>query len=585
MNSKRVILVISTWFLIVLTIILKCDSAKKDHSKRSKGRSCKPPCRVCAEWEDSCNLPARTTSEDAANRKLYFFVNPNTGFTTVRNRTTSPFPFQYRIVTNFTDTEEWWITRFMYYVLKLSLERERSNSKNGVTVYDIAEDKFGDEMRLSWQKQYKKFLNIDSAYRSNQLSVSNDKLQNTLAAMREVANEGISDSRFYEIQAVYSLGPNHPEFDIVYDAYLNWMEMLLEDVAMPEVSPLSATDKCAVFMDNRRDRSIPISIKHTMSMLGPEWALVIFHTHENEQFLRESLKFSKASFKEVVFRRMQKLSWDICSSIRASSLFYSTLPHSCQHVLIFESDAIMRKKTNLSQFTQENFPTVGAPWVWCAEQWCRYGGNGGATLRHREAMISITSEIRCDTYSCHSIDLYSETNSTVGYEYNTEDVFLARQFYEHREIYEDRMPTFDQQRQFAVETYYYHDPVWLHKAWDYMHPINAIELMATAFTHYQFKDSLMLGDDDIAGSNDSDKVGMKVAQHEQTGGTVIEAELTMEGTSVNGEQSNTLDTTASASQKRRGGRGSSKGQRGSGRAGRSRVQGRGGGDEHRRKGG
>lgn len=67
---------------------------------------------------------------------------------------------------------------------------------------------------------------------------------------------------------------------------------------------------------------------------------------------------------------------------------------------------------------------------------------------------------------------------------NTEDVFLARELHKHRSLYEARMPTFLTQLEFSVETMFHRDPVFVHKVWAYQHPLNAIELVAKAFVHY-----------------------------------------------------------------------------------------------------
>ena len=165
-------------------------------------------------------------------------------------------------------------------------------------------------------------------------------------------------------------------------------------------------------------------------------------------------------------------------------MFYKALPSRCRHVLIFEDDAIIRDASNLPSFL--NYAHLGAPWRWCAEQWCRYGGNGGASLRRKDVMLDVIQEIQCSTnYSCASVDLYRETEYTVGDNFNQEDMFLAKQLFSRRLAYENLIPSHLEHLQFAVETMYYENPVWLHKPWPYLHPVNVIELMAKAFTHYE----------------------------------------------------------------------------------------------------
>ena len=99
-------------------------------------------------------------------------------------------------------------------------------------------------------------------------------------------------------------------------------------------------------------------------------------------------------------------------------------------------------------------------------------------------MLSIISEIQCDDYNCNIVNLFNESKDIIGENFNTEDVFIARELYKHRIVYEKRMPTFQKQLEFSVETIWYYDPIFVHKVWNYLHPINSIELMAKVFSMY-----------------------------------------------------------------------------------------------------
>jgi hypothetical protein len=103
---------------------------------------------------------------------------------------------------------------------------------------------------------------------------------------------------------------------------------------------------------------------------------------------------------------------------------------------------------------------------------------------------SVCDVSRCDTdWSCETVNVFRDSEKMSGTTFNTEDVFLAKRFWAHRAAYESRLPTFAQAQAFSVETMYYKDPTWVHKVWRYLHPINAIELLAVALAHYPIQEA------------------------------------------------------------------------------------------------
>jgi hypothetical protein len=95
--------------------------------------------------------------------------------------------------------------------------------------------------------------------------------------------------------------------------------------------------------------------------------------------------------------------------------------------------------------------------------------------------------LRCSNdWECDNYDVFRDTRVTSGTTFNTEDVFLAKQMFKYKTVYESRLPSFAQAQAFSVETMYAGDPAFVHKVWRYLHPINAIELLAGALALYPF---------------------------------------------------------------------------------------------------
>jgi hypothetical protein len=197
-------------------------------------------------------------------------------------------------------------------------------------------------------------------------------------------------------------------FDVIYRTFIDRMDQMQQiEVNRQKLNAYAETqsqnrkkreigDKCAIILDDRSSRSLLVAIRHVLGLLGTynedlhddseSWSLVIFHTNDNEELLRSGLSpFNvtavradhpspkKSAFVRVPvhYRRLGgSLGWDKASALRASSAFYQALPAHCQRLLIFEDDAIMRRPArDLDRFM--DFASVGAPFRWCSEVWCR----------------------------------------------------------------------------------------------------------------------------------------------------------------------------------------------------------------------
>jgi hypothetical protein len=156
-----------------------------------------------------------------------------------------------------------------------------------------------------------------------------------------------------------------------------------------QLEELISTDsnRCAVIADTRSDPVLPVVIKHTMHMLGKQrWQLHIFHTPDNAVFLRHALNITRTSkviglfssqskrlyigfvclspFNQVRMHRLQSLSRDSYNALFATNVLLDTLPGVCEHLLVFQSDVVVRHRLEQSIEPYLQFDYVGAPWKW-----------------------------------------------------------------------------------------------------------------------------------------------------------------------------------------------------------------------------
>ncbi len=163
------------------------------------------------------------------------------------------------------------------------------------------------------------------------------------------------------------------------------------------VAAPGSTPYCAVLADSRADPLLPVVLKHTMHMLGPSWSLTVFHTAANAAFLVRTLALSSGSPVRLV--RVNRIDRDYYNALFMSSALEQALP-GCEHLLVFQSDVVARKRNDLRTFLHYDY--VGAPWSWCnmKRPYCYLGGNGGLSLRARAGLTPLLRELDCSRWDC-----------------------------------------------------------------------------------------------------------------------------------------------------------------------------------------
>jgi hypothetical protein len=112
-----------------------------------------------------------------------------------------------------------------------------------------------------------------------------------------------------------------------------------------------------------------------MYYLQSGWSLIIYHSEENEYFIKNALKDLPNIEYRLPFFPIYSVGE--YNQFMKDYNFYESL--KAKKVLIFQTDSIMLKK-GIESFMQYDY--VGAPWPWL-----RTSGNGGFSLRSVDVMM------------------------------------------------------------------------------------------------------------------------------------------------------------------------------------------------------
>uniref|UniRef100_A0A6C0H4P9 DUF5672 domain-containing protein n=1 Tax=viral metagenome TaxID=1070528 RepID=A0A6C0H4P9_9ZZZZ len=199
------------------------------------------------------------------------------------------------------------------------------------------------------------------------------------------------------------------------------------------------TNKHCVIIEPRAHDKLIIVIKNFMYLLQKKgWGLIIFHSSENENMLKEGLKDWPNVIMINQFERNITI-YDYNVLLCSSSFWKQLLSLGCHNCLIFQLDTVLLKD-NIDDFIEYDY--VGAPWdeksqdnVFRAEI-----GNGGLSLRNVSKMLYIT-----EIYPIRDViseDLYFSFNLKLD---------------------KANLPSVEKAKNFSVETIYHPDTCGMHK--------------------------------------------------------------------------------------------------------------------------
>mmetsp|Transcript_20841 Transcript_20841/g.37136 ORF Transcript_20841/g.37136 Transcript_20841/m.37136 type:complete len:361 (+) Transcript_20841:79-1161(+) len=181
------------------------------------------------------------------------------------------------------------------------------------------------------------------------------------------------------------------------NAWLRFVERTDKLVKSWEVKakPLSEAKYAAVIVEARSHPQFEWVVKDVMKMLGPDWALMVYHGTLNAQFVRDSIggEASGAHFQPIVSNGVEvpNLTRDTYGRFMSTHGFWDPIPANIENILVFQTDSAALRPMGpqeLASWTQ--YSMIGAPWDWhvtllqmqkAVGQPNPWAGNGGFSMR------------------------------------------------------------------------------------------------------------------------------------------------------------------------------------------------------------
>jgi len=198
----------------------------------------------------------------------------------------------------------------------------------------------------------------------------------------------------------------------------------------------------AVIIEPRKHAALEFVLENFMRNLSDDWMILIFHGNLNEDYIKDIIEKNevlKNNRKRITMKSLQVDNvsiFDYNKLFTTNKDFYAKIPTDV--FLIFQTDSMIcpENKEQINRFLEYDY--VGAPWE------NQKIGNGGLSLRRKSKMLEI-------------IDKYPYDNSNIG-----EDLYFT-----HTDI-NMNVPTFEEGKNFSVETVYNDDSFGVHKPWLYL---------------------------------------------------------------------------------------------------------------------
>lgn len=194
----------------------------------------------------------------------------------------------------------------------------------------------------------------------------------------------------------------------------------------------------AIIIEPRLHKALEYVLENFMENLSNNWDFIIFHGNLNKNYIIDILN-SNFLLKENINRiklinlNINNLTIKDYNDLLVSKNLYKNIP--TEIFLIFQTDSIICKKNKdlINYFLKYDY--IGAPWK------DKTVGNGGLSLRRKSKMLEI-------------IDNCPYTNQP-------EDVYFGKAC---PEIFRN-IPSFENAKEFSVETVYNDKSFGVHKPW------------------------------------------------------------------------------------------------------------------------
>ena len=224
---------------------------------------------------------------------------------------------------------------------------------------------------------------------------------------------------------------DHPLFKELID---NTKDVLYnKNIIIPETS-----NKAAIFIENRINPHIKYAVYNHMYFLDGKFTLYIFHSKENEDYIKSELcnlqNINYISFDRKITNHQEY------TNFMLDRFIYSYVEEN--NHLIFQSDSMMIKKWN---DIYNDYDILGAPW-----ENPDVGGNGGVSYRSKT--------------------LVDKTIENLDFLYN--NLMLKGQNEDHimslaAHFFGLKVNKLEDGKRFSVETIYYENPMAIHQIHHY----------------------------------------------------------------------------------------------------------------------
>ncbi|AYV86764.1 MAG: hypothetical protein Sylvanvirus8_20 [Sylvanvirus sp.] len=225
------------------------------------------------------------------------------------------------------------------------------------------------------------------------------------------------------------------------------------------------SDKACVIIEPRAHSCLELVVKNVMYFVGSEWSLYIFHSKQNEEFVKNMLGPTQMPHVHLIRLTQTNFTLRDYNLLLTSEFWWNWI--EAEHVLIFQTDSYMRRP-GIQEFIDKKYAFIGAPWdTSFAGRWCpdilRQGGNGGFSLRLKSKMLQVIRQFPYQTNG-----LYETSHN--------EDIYYNRCLHSLGAS----LPSIEHSKQFSVESLYYENPVGVHKWWcsvaDKNHTLSVLSL-------------------------------------------------------------------------------------------------------------
>ena len=199
----------------------------------------------------------------------------------------------------------------------------------------------------------------------------------------------------------------------------------------------------AIIVESRLHPALELVMCNFERNLPQDWKFLIIHSQSNKELIEKILRKNSLQRHQTILYP-EHITHHIYNQMFFEKSFYGQI--DTEHFLIFQPDTLLRdnySKQKINEYLQYDY--VGAPW-----RHTHNVGNGGLSLRKKSKMLEV---------------LKTAKKEKKDYRLQMEDQIFSNFFNLNVDI---KKPSFEEAKNFSVETCFSENSLGLHKAWLYM---------------------------------------------------------------------------------------------------------------------